>query len=176
MLINKLKEDLKSAMKTEVKLRGDNKPPSFDEPCFAIKESCRSIISMFPEIGKKPTNATDEDVIKLCKKYIKSEKIRLIYINKILNSADVEGLSSSELNKLVNSKLIEYNTDLTSSHIKHIESYLPRALSDNEIKVWIKDNIDFSQFKNKMQSMKPIMTHFQSAVDGNTIKRIIMEM
>ena len=173
MLIKKLREDLKQAMINEVKSRKEHKEVSEND--IAIKTSCRAIISMFPEIGKKPADATDEDVIKLGKKYIKSEKIRLLYSMKVLGPDNVGGLSTSDLSKLVNAKLIEHDEVLTSLSIKHIKSYLPKALSEGEIVSWIKDNIDFTQFKNKMQAMKPIMIHFEGAADGNLVRQIIQK-
>jgi uncharacterized protein YqeY len=54
-----------------------------------------------------------------------------------------------------------------------MEEYLPRQASEEEIRNWINENIDFSSFGNKMQAMKPIMTHFGSAVDGNIVKKIL---
>ena len=54
-----------------------------------------------------------------------------------------------------------------------MEGYLPRQASREEIAAWISANIDFSKFANKMQAMKPIMAHFGSAVDGNTVKEIL---
>jgi len=170
MLIKKLKQDLQQAMSAEIKAR------KTIEQSAPIKDSCRAIISMFPEIGKKSSDATDEDVIKLGKKYIKNEKERLLYTMKILGQSDVDGLSAPDLKKLINSKLAEHDEKLTSLTIEHIQSYLPKALTEVEITAWIKDNIDFSQFKNKMQAMKPIMAHFKGAVDGNVVKKIIQGM
>ena len=48
--------------------------------------------------------------------------------------------------------------------------------TDEEIKMWIEKNIDFSQFKNKMQAMGSIMKHFGSSADGNTVKKVLQEM
>ena len=53
------------------------------------------------------------------------------------------------------------------------QGYLPKQASEEEIRKWIQENIDFSVFKNKMQAMKPIMAHFGSSVDGNTVKNIL---
>jgi hypothetical protein len=53
------------------------------------------------------------------------------------------------------------------------KGYLPVELDEKVVEDWIKDNIDFTQFKNKMQAMKPIMAHFKGQVDGNTAKAII---
>ena len=56
------------------------------------------------------------------------------------------------------------------------KGYLPAELDPRVVEDWIKDNIDFSQFKNKMQAMKPIMAHFKGQIDGNVVKSIIEGM
>jgi uncharacterized protein len=52
-------------------------------------------------------------------------------------------------------------------------AYLPRMASEEEIRVWIETNIDFSTFGNRMQAMKPIMTHFGGRAEGGTVKKIL---
>lgn len=56
------------------------------------------------------------------------------------------------------------------------KGYLPVELDEKVVEDWIKKNIDFSQFKNKMQAMKPIMAHFKGQIDGNVVKGIIERM
>ena len=60
-----------------------------------------------------------------------------------------------------------------SPYLLVLESYLPKAPSEEEIREWISQNVDFSSFKNKIQAMKPIMAHFEGTVDGNTVKKIL---
>ncbi len=60
--------------------------------------------------------------------------------------------------------------------IEVAEGYLPQSASEEQIAEWIKDNIDFSQFNNKMQAMKPIMAHFGAAADGNTVKKVLQSL
>ncbi len=60
-----------------------------------------------------------------------------------------------------------------SGFIAVMESYLPKQASEEEIRSWIGGNIDFSQFNNRMQAMKPVMAHFGSRADGNTVKQIL---
>lgn len=60
-----------------------------------------------------------------------------------------------------------------SSYLEILEAYLPKEPSEGEIREWIAANIDFAQFKNKMQAMKPIMAHFAGAVDGDLVRRIL---
>ena len=57
--------------------------------------------------------------------------------------------------------------------IEIINNYLPDSISNEDIKSWIKDNIDFSQFKNKMQAIKLVKSHFGDIIDGNVVKEII---
>lgn len=61
----------------------------------------------------------------------------------------------------------------SSEYLQVLEGYLPTQASEESIREWIIANVDFGQFKNKMQAMKPIMTHFAGTADGNTVKRIL---
>ena len=45
-----------------------------------------------------------------------------------------------------------------------------------EIDAWIKENIDFSQYKNSMQAMGTVMKHFEKLADGNIVKEILGEI
>ena len=56
------------------------------------------------------------------------------------------------------------------------EKFLPKKVSIDDVKSWIKENIDFSKFKNKMQSMKPIMDEFSGRIDGRIVKDLIQSM
>ena len=110
------------------------------------KSTLRIVIGEFGRLATK--ELTDDDVIRVLKKLVKYEKETL---EKKGDTAD-------------------------SEYIKTIENYLPKMASDEEIKTWISQNIDFSQFKNKMQAMKPIMQHFGSGADGNAVKKILQDL
>ncbi len=80
-------------------------------------------------------------------------------------------------------KLIKSERELISAggqgdeaYITVLEGYLPRQATEGDINNWISENIDFSQFANKMQAMKPIMAHFGSSADGNTVKKILQNL
>jgi len=60
-----------------------------------------------------------------------------------------------------------------SAYLTVLESYMPKQPTEEEIRAWVVGNIDFSQFKNKMQAMRPIMAHFAGTADGNTVKKIL---
>lgn len=175
-ILKMVKNDLKLAMALEVQYRKLNTYMNSDafNQVIAQKEVSRAIISMCPEIGVKPDKATDSDIIRLLKKYISSEKTRQLYIDKHLTEKDVSGLSSSELNTLVTNKINELGESLTSRHIEIAMTYLPKALSEEELIQWIRENIDFSQFKNKMQAMKIIMSAHQG-LDGNIAKEVLLK-
>lgn len=79
-------------------------------------------------------------------------------------------------------KLIKSETELLeqgnqpvadSAYIAILDGYLPQQASEDDIKAWIADNIDFASFGNKMQAMKPIMNEFAGRADGNMVKGIL---
>ena len=107
------------------------------------KNTLRVIMGEFGRLGKK--ELSDDEVILVLKKLIKSE----------MELLEKTGQSAP------------------SDFIKIIESYLPKQASDEEIRQWIKANIDLSQYKNKMQAMSTIMKHFGASADGNTVKKIL---
>jgi len=182
-LLKLLKDNLKYAMTTEIQIRknpavGDHMIKLQEEvfdTCVSQKTVSRAIISMFPEIGKKPSDGTDDDVIKLLKKYIGQEKEREIYQLGYLKESDVEGKSPSEVKKLVSSTIQELGDALTSQKIEIAQSYLPKQASEEVIIAWINDNLDLSSYKNKMQAMGPIMKEFKGC-DGNFVKQILMKL
>jgi hypothetical protein len=60
-----------------------------------------------------------------------------------------------------------------SSYLQILESYLPKAPSEEEIRAWIMANINLAEFSNKIQAMKPTMAHFGGQADGNLVRRIL---
>ncbi len=92
-----------------------------------------------------------------------------------MKEKDVEGKSASEVKSMVNFLITEMGDQLTSNYIKIAQKYLPKQATEEEILAWIKENIDFANYKNKMQAMGPIMKHFKGC-DGNFVKSIIMEL
>jgi len=175
-LLKRMKEELKISMKREVEFRKEGTTSGLVyETCIAVKDVVRSIISMFPEIKVKPDYSTDADVISLLKKYISLEKTRELYLQHILSGLTVMDLSSKEVTKLQKEKIAEMGDNLTSLKIQIAQSYLPPEITEEEIISWIKGNIIFSKYKNKMQAMGPIMKQFEG-VDGNVVKKILLQM
>ena len=61
----------------------------------------------------------------------------------------------------------------SSDYMRVLESYLPKQPTEAEILDWITSNINIGDFANKMQAMKPIMTNFGGAADGNLVRKIL---
>ncbi|MCP4689417.1 MAG: GatB/YqeY domain-containing protein [Desulfobacterales bacterium] len=123
-----IKKDLTAAMKA----RDEEK-----------KNALRVVMGEFGRQDKK--ELSDDDVIKVLKKLVKSEK-------EVLEKKGEAG---------------------GSAYIDIIENYLPKMATDEEIREWIVGNVDFSQFKNKMQAMGLVMKHFGSTADGARVREIM---
>ncbi len=144
-LHDKVRADLKTAML--------NKDPD-------VRNALRLIMAEFPKLTvpltlesgkkstrlKKPEEITDDDVIGIIKGLVKSEQTVLA----------ATGQS-------------------TSDYLIILKSYLPKMIGQEEITAWIRDNIDFSEFKNKMQAMGPVMKHFGKLADGKLVNQILKE-
>jgi len=110
------------------------------------KDTLRVILGEFGRLDKK--ELSDDEAVKILKKLMKSEK-----------------------------EVLEKKGDETDSRfIKIIENYLPKMATEADITRWIEQNIDFSEFKNKMQAMGLIMKHFGATADGNAVKKILQRM
>jgi uncharacterized protein len=107
------------------------------------KSTLRVIMGEFARAEAK--ELSDDEVIKTLKKLIKSEK----------------------------EALAQKGSDDITPFIQIIETYLPQMANEDDIVAWVNGNIDFSQFKSKMQAMGPIMKHFGPRADGNVVKRIL---
>lgn len=108
-------------------------------------ERTGAIRILMGEFGRqREKELADEQVIAIIKKLIKSEKELL--------AAKGEG---------------------DSPFMEIMEDYLPQQASEEEIRSWIEANVNFDDFGNKMQAMRPIMAHFGAAVDGNIVKKVL---
>lgn len=172
--LKQIKADLKTAMLAEIQFRknfGDTQADEYDK-VIAQKTMSRAIISMIPETGKKSSEVTDEDILRLLKKYISNEKERTLYELSFLKREDVEGKSASEVKKLVSNKIQELGDEVTSYVIEIAQKYLPAQASEDDIQAYI-ETLDLSKFKNKMQAMGLIMKQFPGC-DGNTAKKVLL--
>jgi len=126
-----IKKDLMTAMKAKDAVR---------------KDTLRVVMGEFGRADTK--ELSDDSVIKILKKLIKSEKETLAQVGSKEDSAFID----------------------------IIETYLPQLADENEIINWVQANIDFSQFKRKMQAMGPIMKHFGARADGNQVRAILQKL
>ncbi|NTV15300.1 MAG: GatB/YqeY domain-containing protein [Desulfobulbaceae bacterium] len=60
-----------------------------------------------------------------------------------------------------------------SPYLDVLEGYMPKAPSEAEIRDWVEKNINFADFPNKMQAMKPIMANYSGLADGNLVRQIL---
>jgi hypothetical protein len=144
-LQEKLRQDLKLA------LRGRNE---------VLKSTIRQIMAEFFKLtvpvtlegGKRSTRPkraeeiTDDEIVGIIQGLVKSEQI-------VLAAKKASG----------------------SEYLRILEAYLPRPASDEQIVAWIRANVDFSRYKNRMQAMGAIMQHFGKAADGKRVNRILAE-
>jgi len=144
-LQDKLKEDLKLALRSKHD---------------SLKNTIRQIMSEFFKLTvpvtleggkkstrpKKPAEITNDDIIGIIQGLIKSERI-----------------------------VLEAKKETTSAYLQILEAYLPRQASREEIAAWIKANVDFGQYPNKMQAMGAIMKHFGKTADGKLVNQILKE-
>ena len=146
-LLTKMKADLKQALRAKDTV---------------AKDAIRQVISEFPtkitiaitlESGKKSSRPKQNDEI---------ENDEIISV--------IMGLAKSE------KQTLEYKKETTSDYLQMLELYLPKMTSEDEISTWIKENIDFSKFKNGIQAMGPVMKHFGKTADGNLVKTILQKM
>jgi uncharacterized protein YqeY len=81
----------------------------------------------------------------------------------------VQGLAKSER------MVLEAKKEESSEYLNILQLYLPQMASREEIIAWIGDNIDFSEYKNKMQAMGSIMKHFGKQADGKMVNEILQK-
>lgn len=144
-LMEKLKIDLRAAMMSKD---------------VVGREAIRQVMSEFPgltvpitlESGKnttrhkKPEEITDDDILNIIRKLVKSEKT-----------------------------VLEIKKEAGSAYLMILEMYLPKMANREEITQWIEANVDLSTLKSPMQAMGQVMKHFGKLADGNQVKSILQE-
>ena len=145
-LYDKIRQDMKSAM-----IKKDT----------AVRDTMRLIMGSFPsltisftlESGKKttrvktPEEITDEDLLNIIRKFVKSEKT-----------------------------VLEIKKETTSDYLELLNLYLPRMATSPEIEQWVRDNVVLSNFKSPVQAMGVVMKHFGKLADGNQVKEVLENM
>ena len=145
-LLDKVKQDLKTAMLTK-------NPEARNAMRLVMAEFPKLTVPLTLESGKKstrlkkPEEITNDDIIGIINGLVKSEQT-----------------------------VLEAKRKTTSEYLEILKLYLPKMASREEIVAWIKENIDFSQYKNKMQSMGTIMKHFGKTADGKQVNQILQDM
>ncbi len=139
----KIKLDLKTAMlKKEVEVKNTLRQIMAEYPSLTVPITLES--------GKKTTRPkkaeeiTDDDIIGIVRKLVKSEKT-----------------------------VLEFKEEAASDYLEILEFYLPRMATREDITAWIEENIEFTEFKSPMQAMGPIMKHFGKLADGKLVKQIL---
>ncbi|MDM8554987.1 GatB/YqeY domain-containing protein [Desulfococcaceae bacterium HSG7] len=145
-LYDKIRQDMKSAM-----MKKDT----------AVRDAMRLIMGAFPSLTvaitldsgkkttrvKKPEEITDDDLLNIIRKFVKSEKT-----------------------------VLEFKKEATSDYLELLNLYLPKQATSEEIERWIQDNVDFSKFNSPMQAMGKVMKHYGKLADGNEVKEILKNM
>jgi len=145
-LYDKIRQDMKSAM-----IKKDT----------GVRDTMRLIMGAFPSLTipitlesgkkttrvKKPAEITDDDLINIIRKFVKSEKT-----------------------------VLEYKKQTTSDYLELLNLYLPKMASFEQIEQWIKDNIDLSKYNSPMQAMGSVMKNFGKLADGNLVKQVLTKM
>jgi uncharacterized protein len=117
------------------------------------KNNLRIIIGEFSRGATKVLS--DDECVKVLKKLVKSQ---------------------IELKGILERSGAVYTLRSVNNFLDFLNSYLPKQASDDDIKKWVQNNIDFSKYKNKMQAMKDVMGHFGATVDGNNVKNILQKI
>lgn len=79
------------------------------------------------------------------------------------------------LEKLENELLVIGLGEPTSEFLDTVREFLPTQVPEDTLIFWIKNNIDFSKFKNKFEAVGITMKSFPyGSVDGGVLKNIIL--
>jgi uncharacterized protein YqeY len=144
-LLDKLKADLKHSMLNKN---------------VEARSAIRQIMAEFPKLtvpitlesGKKSTRLktneeiTNDDIVGIIQGLAKSERV-----------------------------VLEAKNEESSEYLDILKLYLPKMAAREDIIAWIRENIDFSDFKNKMQAMGSIMKHFGKQADGKMVNEILQQ-
>jgi uncharacterized protein len=115
-----------------------------------VKNALRMILGEVPRLNlKKDQQPTDEQILSIIRKLIKSETLVCEYSGK-----DV----------------------CDSKYLSILDSYMPKMMSRDEICSWLiknKDIIDLSKFNPQVKAMGLIMKHLKGKADGKEVRSIL---
>ncbi len=152
--------DSSMEMSLHDKIRQDMKQAMINKDT-TVRDTMRLIIGAFPnltvaitlESGKKttrvktPEEITDEDILNIIRKFVKSEKT-----------------------------ILEVKKEESSEYLELLNTYLPQMATPEQIESWITQNVDLASLNSPMQAMGQVMKHFGKLADGNQVKKILQKM
>jgi uncharacterized protein len=110
--------------------------------------SLRMVMGEIPRLNKKAGELpTDEEIKSIIRKLIKSETTVL---------------------ETLGDKVED------SEYISILNKYLPKEMTEDEVKKWIDNNIDLEYYNPKIKAMKVIMKELKGKVNGNIVKSILL--
>ncbi len=174
LLMSQIKIRLRLAMKEEIECRKNNISGSRLNDALCNKIVSRTIISMCPETGYKPDQIPDSEVGILLKRYLKQEKVRMLYSARYITAVDVEGKGAKDAAALEKQRLLDLNDFLINDKIKTILSYLPDEISPDVIKEFILSNCPKEWKDGKI--IGEVMKFYKGQADGNLVKKVLQEV
>lgn len=116
---------------------------------FRAKDSDKknNIRMVLSECERIGKNLNDDQAVKVIKKMIKSEQ-----------------------------ETLSHSGEESSSYLRFLETLVPEMASEDEIRNWIEENIDFSKLKTKPQAIGVVMKHYGLRADGKVVKNIVMSI
>lgn len=145
-LLEKLKDDLKQAMKCKDEVvRGAIRQVMGEFPRLTVPLTLESGKKSFRL--KKPEEITNADLLDLIKGLVKSERI-----------------------------LLEAKQQSSSPYLETLLAYLPQPATAQEIRAWIGTHIDLAALKSPQQAMGPVMKHFGQRADGKLVREVLQQL
>lgn len=97
-----------------------------------------------------------------------------------LNKKAGEVVSDEEIQKII-TKLIK-SESLTASYsnqdhfplLDNLDQYLPKKLTENELRGWIAMHVSLSEYNPKIKAMGYIMKELKGTADPNLVKKILL--
>ncbi len=123
----------------------------------SLQHKERNVLKLIKADIQKEKNkgVPDNIVLKIIKSYISGSEQMLVYLDPY---QDQEKYRDNEY------------------MIKVLSEYVPKMVKDSDIKEYILEHIDISQYESPLQAMRDIMKHFGSSANGNTVKDILLSM
>ncbi len=120
-----------------------------------VKDALKIVKS---EFQREPTKeVSDTRAVKIIQELINSEKERIDRIDTFKKGGSIDKANG-----------IRYIHILTG--------FIPIQVGEEEIRDWIVENIDFSEYKNPMQAIKFVVEHFGTRTNGGTVKGVIEDI